>query len=330
MLFEIILFLLILSLVSGLAFIAVKYRNLFLANKQQERAIQGLVKIINSVRYGNLHERVNNDVASILPSLSNSINSMIESIVDREDMIKEYQNDLSKKIDVLTEIEELKEDFVATITHDLKVPILAEKNMLSFLLDNRFGELSNTQREALVHLKNSNKELVELVEIILETYKLNETKIDLNIEEIDVNRLIEQTIDEMKPIADTNSIELKYWTEFYNRVNFDEFYIKRVLKNLILNAISFSAPSSKIDIALCNDKDNIYIKITNYGSAIDKEELKHVFDKYYTTAKKFRKVGTGLGLYLSNKIVKAHKGQIFVESSSEDEKYTTFIIELSQ
>lgn len=330
MLFEIILFLLILSLVSGLAFIAVKYRNLSLANKQQERAIQGLVKIINSVRYGNLHERVNNDVASILPSLSNSINSMIESIVDREDMIKEYQNDLSKKIDVLTEIEELKEDFVATITHDLKVPILAEKNMLSFLLDNRFGELSNTQREALVHLKNSNKELVELVEIILETYKLNETKIDLNIEEIDVNRLIEQTIDEMKPIADTNSIELKYWTEFYNRVNFDEFYIKRVLKNLILNAISFSAPSSKIDIALCNDKDNIYIKITNYGSAIDKEELKHVFDKYYTTAKKFRKVGTGLGLYLSNKIVKAHKGQIFVESSSEDEKYTTFIIELSQ
>lgn len=315
---------------SGLAFIAVKYRNLSLANKQQERAIQGLVKIINSVRYGNLHERVNNDVASILPSLSNSINSMIESIVDREDMIKEYQNDLSKKIDVLTEIEELKEDFVATITHDLKVPILAEKNMLSFLLDNRFGELSNTQREALVHLKNSNKELVELVEIILETYKLNETKIDLNIEEIDVNRLIEQTIDEMKPIADTNSIELKYWTEFYNRVNFDEFYIKRVLKNLILNAISFSAPSSKIDIALCNDKDNIYIKITNYGSAIDKEELKHVFDKYYTTAKKFRKVGTGLGLYLSNKIVKAHKGQIFVESSSENEKYTTFIIELSQ
>ena len=330
MLFEIILSLLILSLVFGLGFIAVKYRNLSLANKQQERAIQGLVKIINSVRYGNLHERVNNDVASILPSLSNSINSMIESIVDREDMIKEYQNDLSKKIDVLTEIEELKEDFVATITHDLKVPILAEKNMLSFLLDNRFGELSNTQREALVHLKNSNKELVELVEIILETYKLNETKIDLNIEEIDVNRLIEQTIDEMKPIADTNSIELKYWTEFYNRVNFDEFYIKRVLKNLILNAISFSAPSSKIDIALCNDKDNIYIKITNYGSAIDKEELKHVFDKYYTTAKKFRKVGTGLGLYLSNKIVKAHKGQIFVESSSENEKYTTFIIELSQ
>lgn len=330
MLLEVVLIVLILFLVVSLGFVVVKYRKLSFGHKQQTKALQALVKTINSVRYGNLYERVNSETVSVLPNLSNSINSMIESIVDRENMIKEYQTDLSKKIDVLTEIEELKEDFVATITHDLKVPILAEKNMLGFLLDNRFGELSATQKEALIHLKNSNKELVELVEIILETYKLNETKIELNIEEIDVNRLIEQTIDEMKPIADTNSIELKYWTEFGNRVKFDEFYIKRVLKNLILNAISFSAPSSKIDIALCNDEKNIYIKITNYGSAIDKEELKYVFDKYYTTAKKFRKVGTGLGLYLSNKIVKAHKGQIFVESSSEGEKYTTFIIELGQ
>lgn len=321
---------LIIFLTATSVYLSFKLRNLQKEMHCREKAVHSVAKTINSVRYGNLYEKLSEDVQNLFPTLANSIKSMIESIADRENMIKEYQDDLSKKIDVLTEVEELKEDFVATITHDLKVPILAEKNMLSFLLDNRFGELSNTQREALVHLKNSNKELVELVEIILETYKLNETKIDLNIEEIDVNRLIEQTIDEMKPIADTNSIELKYWTEFYNRVNFDEFYIKRVLKNLILNAISFSAPSSKIDIALCNDKDNIYIKITNYGSAIDKEELKHVFDKYYTTAKKFRKVGTGLGLYLSNKIVKAHKGQIFVESSSEDEKYTTFIIELSQ
>lgn len=330
MLINILFLFLLILLVFILIFVLVKYRKLILVSKKQEKALQSVVKTINSVRYGNLYERINADVEIVFPNLFHSINSMIESIVDREDMIKEYQSDLSKKIDVLTEIEELKEDFVATITHDLKVPILAEKNMLGFLLDNRFGELNDTQKEALVHLKNSNKELVELVEIILETYKLNETKIELNIEEMDVNRLIGQTIDEMKPIADTNSIELKYWTEFNNRVKLDEFYIKRVLKNLILNAISFSAPSSKIDIALCNDEKNIYIKITNYGSAIDKDELKHVFDKYYTTAKKFRKVGTGLGLYLSNKIVKAHKGQIFVESSAEGEKYTTFIIELGQ
>ena len=316
--------------IAAFIYLFIRYKNLKKTFNKYQRGLCGLLKTINSVRYGNLFERINNETLEVFPKLSKSVNSMIESIVDREDMIKEYQNDLNKKIDVLTEVEELKEDFVATLTHDLKVPILAEKNMLSFLLDNRFGELNEKQHQALIHLKNSNKELVELVEIILETYKLNETKIELNKEEIDANRLIETTIEEMRPIADTDNIQINYWTEYKERVKLDEFYIKRVLKNLILNAISFSEPSSKIDVALCNNDKNIYIKITNYGKSIKKEELKHVFDKYYTTAKKFRKVGTGLGLYLSNKIVEAHKGKIFVESNEENEKYTTFIIELSR
>jgi signal transduction histidine kinase len=251
---------------------------------------------------------------------------MIDAIADREDMIKEYQTDLNKKIDTLQEVEQLKEDFVATLTHDLKVPIMAEKNMLSFLLNNRFGELNDYQKEALTHLQNSNRELVELVEIILETYKLNETQIDLVKEKLCVNDLLKEAIEEMKPIYESDSIQVNFFTEFDGDVSMDKFYVKRVLKNLILNAISFSEPYSKIDTAVCIDEKNVFIKITNYGKGIKKEELKHIFDKYYTTAKKFRKVGTGLGLYLSNKIVKEHKGRIMVESQNDD--WTTFAIVL--
>ena len=323
----IVLIVLLCVLLSAQIYLFVKYRRIKKIHFRNIKLLRSLTKTINSVRYGNLYERVNDEISQTFPNLAQSVNSMIESIVDREDMIKEYQNDLSKKINVLKEIEELKEDFVATLTHDLKVPILAEKNMLNFLLDKRFGELNEKQTEALLHLKNSNKELVELVEIILETYKLNETKIELNLEETNVNSLIEETIEEMKPIADTDNIQIRYWTEFRGKIKLDKFYMKRVLKNLILNAISFSNPSSTVDVALCNDDKNIYIKITNYGKGIKKEELKHVFDKYYTTAKKFRKVGTGLGLYLSNKIIQAHKGRIFIES--QDHEYTTFIIELA-
>lgn len=307
-----------------------KYNKLKMTFRNHKKMIRSVTKTINSVRYGNLYERVSDDANSVLPNLSQSVNSMIEAIVDREGMIKEYQADLNKKIDVLQEIEELKEDFVATLTHDLKVPILAEKNMLNFLLENRFGELTDRQKQALGHLVASNKELVELVEIILETYKLNETKIELHKEEADINGLIEDTINEMRPIGDTDSISMHYWSEFFDRIPVDKFYIKRVLKNLILNAISFSEPCSKVDVALCNDEKNIYIKITNYGRSIKKEEIDHVFDKYYTTAKKFRKVGTGLGLYLSNRIVKAHSGDIFIETSPEGEQFTTFIIKLSR
>ena len=288
--------------------------------------LRSILKTINSVRYGNIYERVNEETFSVLPNFAQSINSMIDAISDREDMIKEYQNDLNKKIDGLKEVEQLKEDFVATLTHDLKVPIMAEKNMLSFLLDNRFGELNEKQKEAVSHLKNSNQELVELVEIILETYKLNETKISLTKEPVCINSLVEETIEEMHPISDSDEINIEFLSDFNGDVNLDKFYIKRVFKNLILNAISFSEPNSKIGIFVCRDEKNIYIKITNYGKSIKKEEVKHVFDKYYTTTKKFRKVGTGLGLYLSDKIVKAHKGRINVES--EEGVSTTFSIVL--
>lgn len=308
--------------------LTMKYRKLKKTFRNHKKLLRGILKTLNSVRYGNLYERVDGETFSMLPNLSQSVNSMIEAINDREKMICEYQNDLNKKIEALKEIEQLKEDFVATLTHDLKVPILAEKNMLNFLLDNRFGELNARQKEAVFHLKNSNKELVELVEIILETYKLNETKIELNNESIDVERLMEDTIEEMSPISDSDSIALNFYPDFHEKVSFDEFYIKRVFKNLILNAISFSHSGSKVDIALQGDEKNVYIKITNYGKSIKKEEMPHVFDKYYTTAKKFRKVGTGLGLYLSSRIVNAHGGEIFIDSV--EGQFTTFTISLKR
>lgn len=308
--------------------LTMKYRKLKKTFRNHKKLLRGILKTLNSVRYGNLYERVEEGTFSMLPNFAQSVNSMIESFVDREKMICEYQSDLNKKIEALKEIEQLKEDFVATLTHDLKVPILAEKNMLNFLLDNRFGELNARQKEAVFHLKNSNKELVELVEIILETYKLNETKIELNNESIDVERLMEDTIEEMSPISDSDSIALNFYPDFYEKVSFDEFYIKRVFKNLILNAISFSHSGSKVDIALQGDEKNVYIKITNYGKSIKKEEMPHVFDKYYTTAKKFRKVGTGLGLYLSSRIVNAHGGEIFIDSV--EGQFTTFTISLKR
>src|SRR5574344_228866 len=319
-----ILYVLIFSSIALLIVVLTKYIKAKKTLKTYQKMFKSVLKTVNSVRYGNIYERVDKELFKNHKDIEKIVNSMLDSIVDREGMIKEYQNDLNKKIEALKEIEQLKEDFVATLTHDLKVPILAEKNMLNFLSENRFGELNDRQKEAIFHLQNSNKELVELVEIILETYKLNEAKIELNKEEIDINKLVTATIDEMRPISDTDNINLRFYSDCDEKIFVDEFYIKRVLKNLILNAISFSNPHSDLDIYIGCDEKNVYIKITNYGKCVKKEEMKHVFDKYYTTAKKFRKVGTGLGLYLSNKIIKEHKGKITIDS--KENEFTTFTI----
>ena len=324
-LYLLIFFCCILGVWLGLLF--AKYKKLKETFRKYKKSLRSIAKTINSVRYGNLFERVDSLTHSVLPNFSESIDRMIESIVDREDMIKEYQADLNKQIETQKEIVKLKEDFVATLTHDLKVPIIAENNMLNFLLENRFGELNEKQKEAVCHLKNSNKELIELVEILLETYKLNETHIELTRENVDLNRLIENIILEMQPIADSTDVNINYTSQSEKNVFVDEFYIKRVLKNIILNAISFSNSHSSIDIEFGQEENYFTIKVKNYGKIIKDEDIEHIFDKYFSTSKKFRKVGTGLGLYLSNKIIKAHNGELKAESD-EEQNTTTMVITL--
>lgn len=316
-----------LVLVVWIVFLTIKYKKLKNSFRRHKKALRSIARTINSIRYGNIYNVLDSFAVSVLPNFSESMNRMIEAIVDREDMIKEYQKELNEQIEAQKEIQKLKEDFVATLTHDLKVPIIAENNMLNFLVDGRFGELNEAQKEAVFHLKNSNKELVELVEILLETYKLNDTQINLTKESVDISRLIESVLAEMEPIAQANHISFEFDTKTTENILLDEFYIKRVLKNLIFNAISFSCGNSSVEISVEKSNTNIFVKIKNYGNIIKTEDLDHIFDKYYSSANKFRKVGTGLGLYLSNKIINAHDGEIFA-SSDTDENSTTFEIVL--
>ena len=111
-----------------------------------------------------------------------------------------------------------------------------------------------------------------------------------------------------------------------NAAVFDDFQFKRVVKNLIQNAVSFSPDNSEIKINTeLNDK-KIIISITNKGAGISSEDLELIFQKYYSGHSKFRKAGTGLGLYLSQKIMTAHNGNIKVDNENKDS--TTFILEL--
>ena len=224
------------------------------------------------------------------------------------------------------ELEKLKEDFVATLTHDLKVPIVAESNMLNFFLDEKFGAINDKQKLALLNMKNSNKELVDLVQILLETYKMKEKGIQLYKENIMLNGFLTSVIDEMQPIAENAGLKINFTLKRDIKVFADAMQLERVVKNLISNAISHSNTSENIDILTGELPGFITISVVDYGQGIPQEELKLIFNKYYSAAKKFRKIGTGLGLYLSQQIIQAHGGEIIV--TSEENVRTEFCVKL--
>lgn len=234
-----------------------------------------------------------------------------------------------KDITTEKEIENLKEDFVATLTHDLKVPIVAATNIIDLFLANKFGKISDKQKFALENMKDSNSSLLELVQILLETYKLKEKGIKLVKEEIALNPFIESIVNEMQPLAQNIKIKIKFKPETNNpAIQADPMQLKRIIKNLISNALDHSNTKKDIDIKLGSEDKFTTISIIDYGQGISKDELKMIFNKYYSAAKKLRKVGTGLGLYLSQQIAVAHGGEIIV--TSEENVRTEFCVKIPQ
>ena len=224
------------------------------------------------------------------------------------------------------EIEHLKDDFVSTLTHDLKVPIIAEANILEFLVEEKFGTLSDKQKEAIKNLQTSNKELIELVQILLETYKMKDSGEIMYFEPFEINPFINEIVKEMSPIAEKNNLKIRY-KEYENiTITADKIQLKRVIKNLIHNAIQHSESKNNIDIAIIKTQTEVNISVIDYGKGIPEKDLNMIFKKYYSTAKKFRKIGTGLGLYLAQQIIKSHGGEITVSSS--DGEGSTFCIHL--
>lgn len=224
------------------------------------------------------------------------------------------------------ELENLKEDFVATLTHDLKVPIIAETNMLELFLNESFGPVSEKQEIALRNMQTSNRELLDLVQIVLETYKLRDGSIVLYKDNIMLKSFLSEIVEEMEPIAVKTSNSLKFSTVRDIRVYADRIQLKRVVKNLIQNAISYGEPNSPIEISIGEIPQFIVIKVKDYGAGISQADIEKIFNKYYSAAKKFRKIGTGLGLYLAHEIVKAHSGELTVESVEGE--FTEFTIKL--
>ena len=273
---------------------------------------------------GNTIEKLSDTDVYIKNTPTNNfiINSVRLSLDDKKRYVL-----LIKDVTTQREIETLKEDFVATLTHDLKVPIVAEANILNFLIDGKFGEITEKQRFALLNMKSSNEELIDLVQIVLETYKVKETGIPLLKENIKLNEFLSDIVDEVQPIATNSGLVINFTPSEKNlTVSADVMQLKRVVKNLISNAISHSNTKKDIDIKTSEIPDFITISVIDYGQGIPQDEQKLIFNKYYSAAKKFRKIGTGLGLYLSQQIAKSHGGEITVES--EENVRTEFCIKL--
>ncbi len=322
-------FLLISTVCTGLmcfvlCFFLAKYFNLSIKYSNLKSYIKKTANLVSSARYGNFYSRAETDNNKITAELSKNLNNLLESIIDRDIMINEY-------VEKEKEETNLKEDFIASLTHDLKVPIIAQDNTFDLLLKEKFGSITDIQKEAIIKLKISNMDLKYLVEALLETYKVEHKGIIVKKEQdIPVNKFIKETVEQLSSIFELHNKNIDFNTELKDdfTADIDTFLTKRVINNIILNALNYSTNSDKIDLQLKYTEDGFSISIKDYGTGIEKKDIDKIFNKFYSGKPNLKQASTGLGLYLSNKIIKALGG--IIEVQSEKNKGSTFTISLPQ
>ena len=227
-----------------------------------------------------------------------------------------------RDISMQKKMEKLRDDFIATLTHDLRTPLLASIQTLSYLIDGTLGEINEKQMKFLATMKTTNCDMLGLVNALLEVYRYEEGKLSLYKENFDINEFIEHINSQLESLYITKKINIKLFLSQTKGKNIyaDKNELRRVLVNLCGNAVKFSKINGEIKIttSIMNEND-LKITIEDKGEGISKEELPQLFNRFIsfndsgkTNIKNIN--STGLGLYLSKKIIEAHNGKIWVES----------------
>ncbi len=242
------------------------------------------------------------------------LNNEIKTVVLIRDVTSQKEN------------ERLKDDFIATLTHDLRTPVLASLNGLDFALNGTLGELNPKQAELFSVMKKSTEDMLGLVNVLLEVYRYESGKMHLVKTDFNIKELINDCINQLSPLAVKTNLEFDCSKVDDFIINADKSEIKRVLFNIIGNAIKHSFKNGKILIKTeVKDKD-IRISVQDFGEGLSEEDLSGLFNKFSRGTNKKRLPSTGLGLYLSRQIVEAHNGEI--GAIGEVNKGATFTFEL--
>ena len=231
------------------------------------------------------------------------------------------EDDYKKFVGVIRDVTEqkkadkLRDDFIATLTHDLRTPLLAAIQTLKFFLDGALGELTEQQKLLLSTMHKSNEDLLGLVNALLEVYKYDADKLVLTKTNFNIYDLVYQVYEELLPLAKSKNIDFSIDTDLTDtEINADRSELRRVICNLCGNAINYTQEGGKVTITLKVEANDLIFSVSDNGSGIPQEDIPNLFQRFSQGTSKKRSTGTGLGLYLSRQIIESHGGKIWLES----------------
>lgn len=260
------------------------------------------------------HER-----SSVVKGLDAGADDFIRKPVELEELKARVRSLLRLKQSI-----DQRENFISCLTHDLRTPLIACDRMVDLVQQGVFGEIPPAVKEALAGVSSSNQNLLQMLNNLLEVYCYEMGEKKLSFIAVDAQELITEVITELNPLALEKKLALTCdWQTEVRELSCDRIELRRVITNLINNAIKFTDTGS-VTVSSTSDPQNLLIEVQDTGVGIAETDQAQIFERFKQT--QHNRSGHGLGLHLCQQVVQAHGGELSVRSHPG--QGSTFTIQL--
>lgn len=253
---------------------------------------------------GDLRARSHLKGHSDLAELSHSFDTMADRI--------------ERTVTELSELDEMKSDFVANVSHELKTPLTAIRGLSETLLD---GALDDTRvnRAFVIDIASEAERLLVMVNNLLNLARLEAGALDITAEPLDVGVLVEEIVERLAPVAGKRSTTLSVKVDpGAPRAEADRAMLDQAITNVLDNAIKYSPPGGEVRLSFGPDPARVgrlSVVVSDDGPGISDDDLEHVFERFYRGRAAGSRPGSGIGLAIARHNLEAQGGDISIDIS---------------
>ena len=249
-------------------------------------------------------------------------------ILDKRQDVKGFVV-FGRNIDAEKAAQKQRETYISTLSHDLKIPTLAQIRALELIVSEKMGKINEGQREILNLTLDSCYCMYDMLSTILATYKYENNDITLSYEKVQMLKLLDDCFAKSYKDMRNKNIRIRVQAkDKFVSLYADKNQMKKAFENLINYCISSAYADTEIvcEIGKHSEDNNIFVSLGFESPYVSSKTIQNMFRMYTTSAEKMDKVGSSLSLYLAKQIINAHNGKINVESKKTN--YNNYSIEL--
>lgn len=298
------------------------------------KPVKHLKDVSDAIAAGELNVRSDIQTGDEFEDLSYAFNRMLRNLMGMQEQLKGTNVELDRKVDELArtnlalyESNRLKSDFLATMSHELRTPLNSILGFSELLLANT--QLPEKTRRWAGNIQASGKQLLALINDLLDLAKIEAGKMDVKLEDVPLAEMAEGLIATLKPISEKKNIDLRMHIDpDLPRIRQDVVKLRQILSNLLTNAIKFTPEGGRVVLRAEAEGSELVLTVTDNGVGIAREDQELIFDKFRQAASPMTREheGTGLGLSIVRELTKLLGGDVTLQS--ELGRGSTFTVRL--